>query len=442
MSTATGSKRDSLIASEKMGHRVLLFGEKLIRGGVPQHENATIDYLPFPKHYSDLERLSNYTIIILDYNAFQGEPAKQKIFMKLMKEALEAGTSFCFVHNSETIPGYHPSSDHPGGMEPHNVRSLREQQIGFYALSDFNVRPEHRVDLIIDGNVSRSEFKLFLDKWGASHNYFKTFDEFEVDDVISSNEDGLLAFTINAGRGRLIYIPFQRDASRPKDVIEGVRVLVDSLLTYVSKSFIEIPEWASEPIFEDEGVLRSQLSELEREAEELKENLIPFQEAKAILFQHEYILEQSIPKFFSEHLDIATECDEQYNEDFWILDENGEQSIICEVKSVVKGFKKSMIYSLYNHRDGHGLDESIPALLIANCHLQAGSLKDKDRPIDKQDYKVAAQNNILILRVEDLIRLWDAKRQSKVTLDEIMNHLENSRGWLKVSNNLEIKEMN
>jgi len=449
MSTATGSKRDSLIASGKMGHRVLLFGKKLLDVGgadVPHHENATIDYLPFPDHYSDLERLSKYSIVILGYSAFYGYPdgpPKQKIFTTLMQEALEAGTSFCFVHNSESIPEYNPSWEKfPGGMKPNSVQMWKNDQIGFYALQGFNVRPSHKGELIIDGQVSRSEFNTFLKKWGASQNYFEPFDEYEVDDIISSNEDGLLAFTINAGRGRFIYMPFLRDVSRPKDVIEGVRVLIDSLLTYLAKSFTDIPEWASEPIFEGEGDLRSQLSDLEKKVEEIKENLIPFQEAKAILFQDEYILEQSVTKFFNEHLDIPTERDEQYNEDFWILDENGEQSIICEVKSVVKGFKKSMIYSLYNHRDGHGLDDSFPALLVANCHLQAGSLSGKDRPIDKQDYKVAAQNNILILRVEDLIRLWDAKRQSKVTLDEIMNHLENSKGWLRVSNNLEIKEMN
>lgn len=80
-------------------------------------------------------------------------------------------------------------------------------------------------------------------------------------------------------------------------------------------------------------------------------------------------------------------------------------------------------------------------MLIANCNLQAGSWADKDRMIDKQDYEVAAQNNILILRVEDLVRLWNSIRTGKLTHQEVLGLFLTKRGWLRVTSDLIVKEM-
>ncbi|HKP71431.1 MAG TPA: hypothetical protein VJT82_00745, partial [Pyrinomonadaceae bacterium] len=96
------------------------------------------------------------------------------------------------------------------------------------------------------------------------------------------------------------------------------------------------------------------------------------------------------------------------------------------------------IYDLYRHRDENGLDESFPALVVANCNLQAGSWKDKDRAIDKQDYQVAAQNNILILRVEDLVRLWEAIRQGIRSPKDVYKLFISEKGWLEVAQDLSI----
>ncbi|MCJ7533617.1 MAG: hypothetical protein MUO64_21655 [Anaerolineales bacterium] len=129
-------------------------------------------------------------------------------------------------------------------------------------------------------------------------------------------------------------------------------------------------------------------------------------------------------------------------EDFWLLNDKNEKAVIVEVKSMVKGFKKSAIFSLYNHREENKIDESFPALLIVNCNLQAGSWNDKDRQIDKQDYEVAAQNNILILRVEDLVRLWDAVNKGKLKPEEVLALFTSKKGWLQVNRSLEYSEFN
>ncbi len=167
----------------------------------------------------------------------------------------------------------------------------------------------------------------------------------------------------------------------------------------------------------------------------------PYEEAKSLLFESQYTLERKVPDFISQKLGIATTRTEEYVEDFWVMNANDERVITGEVKSIVKGFKKSAIFSLYNHREARGLDESVPAMLVVNPNLQAGSWSEKDRPIDKQDYEVAAQNGILILRIEDLIRLWVAKTRGLVTTEEILILWITKKGWLRVTKELEIQEV-
>jgi hypothetical protein len=107
---------------------------------------------------------------------------------------------------------------------------------------------------------------------------------------------------------------------------------------------------------------------------------------------------------------------------------------------LLKDLKVVPFFSLYNHREENKLQESFPGLLIVNCNLQAASWKEKDRVIDKQDFQIAAQNNILILRVEDLLRIWDAVRKEKLPAEDVLSLFRSKKGWLQVSQDLQIKE--
>jgi hypothetical protein len=440
-----GQKRDDLIATGKAGHNILLFGNKLV-GGLSKadlnHDSATIHVIPFPTNYELLERLSTYSLVILDYAAFQdgasvrAEP--QDIFEKQMIDALDAGTSFCFVHYKEIVPGHDQYGYKTGYMAKSDIAKCRDFQIGFRWL--YNIRPHAGKDLLITTDVVRNEFKPFLNKWGASYNGFTTYDNGKFDEVICNFGEFAVGFVLNFRKGRIVYLPFQRDYTRKKDLAGGLLSLIDCLITYIAKSSSDIPIWGTSPFFQEESAIRQECDELEHKLENAFSRLRPFDAAKNLLFQSEYILESSIPRFISEYIGLKVQRDEKYKEDFWILNEAGEKNIIVEVKSMVKGFKKSAIFSLFNHREENKLDEAFPALLIANCNLQAGSWADKDRKIDKQDYEVAAQNNILILRVEDFVRLWDAVRLKKLEAKDVLSLLFSNKGWLYVNENHDVKE--
>lgn len=443
-----GQKREGLIVARRIGHRVLLFGDKVL-GDLDaqslQHENATIETVAFPSdQYSKLGRLAEYTLVILDYAAFitakGSHVTTQEVFEKQMIEALDAGTTFCFLHYNEFAPRQDPYGFRKDGMSSSDIEECRKRQIGFGWLDVFSIRPLNSEEALLSGTLSRGEFKAFLDKWGASHNYFRPYGERKFDDVILGMDEFAFAFMLKVRNGRVLYVPFQRDFSRKEDLKQGLQTLIDCLLTYITKSITETPVWGQEPFFKEEGTIRGECEQLQREIEIAFARLRPFEEAKALLFQAEYVLERNIPTFLGTHLGITTDRDEKYKEDFWILNDNGEKAIIVETKSMIKGFKKSAIFSLFNHREANKLNESFPALLIANCNLQAASWSEKDRAIDRQDYEVAAQNNILILRVEDLLRLWDAVRHGILDQQRIMGLLLSMKGWLHVSEDFDVRE--
>lgn len=392
-----------------------------------------------------MNRLTDYTLVILDYAPFQGSSdaatRKLNVLEKMMEEALDVGTTFCFVHYNESVPRYEEYGSKTGYMKKNDIINCKKYQLGFRWLYSFSIRPKLLSEPVVYAEIGRNEFRPFLKKWGASHNYFTSFGKRHFSDIIYGPEVHPLGFSLNFGPGRIIFLPFQRDFSRPEDLAKGVYALLDSLLTYITKSLSELPSWAEEPYFDDEKIISEQCQKLEYKLAEQEKLLEPFRKAKMLLFQAEYTLEQTVPKFIKEHIGLQTLRMEEFKEDFWILDESDEKAVICEVKSYVKGFKKSGIYLLYNHREANNLDETFPAVLVVNANLQAGSWEQKDRPIDKRDYEVATQNHILIVRVEDLIWLWYGVRQGTLTKEQVFTALTTFIGWLNVDNSFYMKEL-
>jgi len=439
------SKTGTLASISK--HRVLLFGRKLFDDfGSYLHpqNNADIEVIDFPHSYGDysnLQRLADYTLVVADYAPFKCDslyPEQQDVFDKLITEALELGTTICFVHYNEIIPGYDRNSPRNFYMNEADCTELKQTQLGFRILNRLSIRPFRNDIPVLNVNIRRGVFQPFLSKWGTSHNYFATYEDGKFDDIIVDISDFPLGFTKELGRGRIIFLPFQRDFNREQDLLKGIYTLIDCLLTYITKMQETLPERATAPFFNDEEPLNKDLQRIEKELQDKKDEIEPFAVAKQLLCQSEYKLENTVPDFIQEHLGIKTERHEHYAEDFWILNDSGERAAICEVKSHVKGCKRGSIYTIFNHRETNNLDKVFPAILFVNQHMQAASWAAKDLPINKPDYQAAAKENILVLRIEDLVRFWSAIMNGSISRDYLLNILTTSRGWIKVDYSLRI----
>lgn len=359
-----------------------------------------------------------------------------------MFEALDKGTIFCFLHYNEMVPRYDQFNYTMGHMNKEDVRHLDSLQLGFRFLNLYKIKPVKYERPIHWGEIKRTEFKNFLDKWGSSYNCFSLYGNDKYDDVILSIGDAAIGFVLNMKNGKLIYLPCQRNIGDKNDLQEMFLTLIDNLITYLTRTRLVIPEWADTPLFENELSIAKEIEETKVKLNELEFKLEPFKMAKNLIFSSEYNLQKELPKFLQEQFGFHIKQQEEFREDFWLVNKSGDPIAICEIKSYVKGFQKGGVYSLYNHRESYKLDESFPAILFVNAHLNASNWQVKLQPIAPQDYQVATSHNILILRVEDLIFMWHAFRLGKINKSEIESILLNNKGWLKFDKNgtYEIKE--
>ncbi len=416
-------------------HRVLLFGKKTFHTSLTiKLDSCEVEQILFPDDRRMPRTLSEYTLVILDYSAFMAEGGgvlqkDQEIFEKMMLEALSSGTCFCFLHYDEVVPKDQRYGYGYGGMDEDDYHKCRHLQIGFRW--SFNIRPFRYNSPILDAEIKRNEFKKYMDRWGASKSAFQPYGDGNFSDIISKFSDYTISFVVDFRRGKLIYVPCQRDFSRPDNLSECFSVLIDSLITYLTKSRTELPDWAAIPLFEEEKGLFQEKLKLNDKLIGCEGKLCIFYSAKQLLFQSEYGLEEALPKFLKDQCGINVKREETYKEDFWILNLKDERVAICEVKSYVKGFKKSGLFNLYNHRESYNLEENFPAVLFVNANLNAASWEQKDKPVDKQDYEEATNKHVLIVRIEDLLFAWQAIREGIFTPDKLMEIFKSEVGWLK-----------
>jgi hypothetical protein len=424
------------------GQKVLVFGSKVYGFLAAKEISTKFSEITLAGSLNQIDRLNIYSLVILDYSTFLIEGkhhyGDQEIFTKLIYDALSTGTSVCFVHYNEEVPEYDKYNYDNGLMDKEDFERLRNLQIGFSFLAKTEIRPLHSDVLIPQVNTNRSEFEIFNKRWGASHNVFSSYGENGFADLICGRDNYSISFSIDALNGKILYVPFQRDHERSSDLKRGLIELVEACIAYLTKVRTSLPEWAASPIFPEEIELVQKKAELTAEVEAIDKGLAVFDRAKTLLFLSEYDLEDQVPKFISSDIGLLTYREEKFKEDFWLVGEDEEKIAICEIKSLLGPPKKGTPYSIVNHRDDYGLEDSFPALLFINSNLKANSFKEKDRLIEKSIIEFAHSNNILILRIEDLVRIWYSLRNNQLTKDHLTHLWTKNKGWLELNDELAI----
>jgi hypothetical protein len=149
-----------------------------------------------------------------------------------------------------------------------------------------------------------------------------------------------------------------------------------------------------------------------------------------VLWQRDYQLQESVPNFFKE-LGIETRQDEKFEEDFWVT-QDGKDLVICEVKSMNGNISRQDIGKLDDHRKARNMGGNFPALLVANTFATMQSQKDKDRRIEPNECKRAADDHIVVLRTIDLFNLFDCITKGQLSASEFIKILLTESGWLQI----------
>lgn len=394
-------------------------------------------------HYLRLDdepTLGDFDISILDYQAFN-YPAgyggsglwgvKKDAHNRRQQEiiyALRRGRTICFLFHDVPVPELSTSES---DMNWANWRLHRETFIGFYFLSHFKLKIKHSGMRLPLMTARRTEFRQFVERYGATYNVFETFGEIEGLDRLCESGEHLTGFSVPGLRGRLIFLPCYNPQVSPKQIYQLFADLAESIIAYLSRVRAESPDWLGEFYFSKEQPIAQEITTLAESLAQARKRKEPYEERKTILFLHDYELEPAVPQFLR-FLGLQVERDEKYEEDFWILEED-QRVVIGETKSYNHNLKRGGIFNLYNHREAYELPKDFPALLVANTFVTAKSLQDKLHPIEPSERREAARNNILIMRTLDMAYIFDLVDRGELTRETFLDVLLTQNGWLRVT---------
>ncbi len=251
--------------------------------------------------------------------------------------------------------------------------------------------------------------------------------------VLASNkEQAPSAFAVPEGAGLVYFLP--------ANIVAGAEArIVQALTAAVIDHSHRVFRPATAPIassfeFTLEVAVRSDRKAKQDDLDNLDQRLDAYMEMKDILYLRSQQLEDRLVDWIPENLGIQTSRRPETNiEDFWLLNDKGDESAIVEVKALTQNVKRDQIGAIALHRDQRELKPTFPAVLIANTFAEANTIKQKSRSgVGLNECKHAVRRDVLVVRTLDLLQLLDQLERKVVSQEEVWRLLTKETGWLKV----------
>ncbi|MCJ7790814.1 MAG: hypothetical protein MUP49_00110 [Dehalococcoidia bacterium] len=276
----------------------------------------------------------------------------------------------------------------------------------------------------------------FVRQFSSGSCYFKYEDEskkFKHPLCCSDNDTNCIrGFALQKGRGLVYILPVNPVAIEQGPLYTTLsECLVNDISTRLFPQTAPITEAFQ---FKVEKQFRQKKQKVITILEQVNETIAKHQEPKDILFLRDDPLADRIPLWLTDYFEIRTKRQEDYVEDFWILDDKGKEVAICEVKGLSKNVKREYITALVQHREQRDLADDFPSILFVNTFADSESVEEKDgQRVVKLECQKAVKNHVLIVRTLDLVRMLDLVWQKKLDINNIRELLLSETGWLRVT---------
>jgi len=345
------------------------------------------------------------------YNCYEAELTKRK---KEMVEFLKKkGTTACFLISKV--------GDNP--------IVLRDKDLVIDFLLRYKIQPSPLAVDREDIHANRGEFKRFLEKYGIARNNLAYSDDSYKQLCSTGNEVHGVGI-----QSKLICLPYHfTDVSRKDRISEFITTLVDCVLSYKAKTYYELPVWVSDFSFKKELPLIEDKKEIQRELENLEKRIMEFERYKRLLFLGDDELKNEVKNALGEGFGFIVGDIEKFIEDLLIKDSKNNPIVLVEVKGLNGNVKIADVSQLVTHRDRNDLTLEFPALLITNTMMKAtSSIKDKEEDINPDIVKHSVNNNVLVIRTLDLLRVLDLILSKRLEAPKFLEIVKTRNGWLKV----------
>lgn len=320
------------------------------------------------------------------------------------------------------------------------VRKLKNDDISHTDLCKKILKQNKISTYNSDGGVSdltiQNEFVQYIRKYGVSKTFFIS-DKFMLNDNIrkiasTDNRKSATSFEVDNG---FFFLQFHTIHKQEENLLTLSEILSRSIINYRAKRIIDLPDWADDFKFNTEFSLENKIEKINEEYTILSNDLNIWKNFKLMLTTSGENLRRYVMNAFEDFFNEKLNPDDNFIEDFKVLNENGDIDYIVEVKGVNKGIKREYINQLDSHRERNDLHASIPGVLIINNQMTICDIQKRQKTIIPQEHIIHAKNlNILIIRTIDflyLIKQLENKENKQALLHEI---IYSKGGWLKVDN--------
>lgn len=229
------------------------------------------------------------------------------------------------------------------------------------------------------------------------------------------------------------------------DLIGDINLL-NEFLKY-TKIYVEnkvsVPGWAKEINILDDYKIKGEIANIDNKLDmllqkkkEKQSKLEQNSKVKSILYETDKKLQFEVIKILNEMLDYEdNNFVDKMEEDYRIKKEN--ITFIIETKGLSRNIKGEDISKTINHVEMYedkleedNIKENVKGIYIVATQRNK-KIEEREKTPDRQ-LKLAERNNILIIRTEILLKLYENFKNGKIKTKEIIESLMNRTGELKL----------
>ena len=200
----------------------------------------------------------------------------------------------------------------------------------------------------------------------------------------------------------------------------------------------EYPAYLEEMEVGDERTLRARIDALTTELGVLTRALDDARRGKRILLIEGDDLTNEVVRFLHEDLGIdVTRKARGAAEELWLApDEDRPASMVMVSSSDEGNVTKHDLASAMMLRATLGRDEATPLFMVVNTFRTSQRLSERDTPIPSDVVRRAAEDNVLVCRTMDLVRLGQRAANGFPAGAQLRDALSAGGGWFEVDPSL------
>ncbi len=182
--------------------------------------------------------------------------------------------------------------------------------------------------------------------------------------------------------------------------------------------------------FHSGNILEARMQKLRQELEAAQQQRRWLEEARSLPYQRGNELLAGVGRIFES---LGYRVVRREGEHSFVLEDGktGQALVLLRVEAPEQNINRHDLQRLDLERADRIGNDDFPALLIANIFAGAPNLADKDAPIPPALVQRMLQDKLVVMRLLDLLRVFDIYMQGRIKLENLMGAVLKRAGWIE-----------